>query len=275
MISKTHSMPVKDQCRLLDLSRSSFYYRESPVSEEELQLRLNIDQIHLEKPFYGSRKIAIELERKNFATSRDRVRRLMKEMGIEAIYRKPRTSIPKAGNQIYPYLLKDLVIDRPNQVWTSDITYIPMARGFCFLVAILDLMSRKVLAWRLSNTQDASFCADALEEAVDKYGAPEIFNTDQGSQFTSEAFVGKLKENNIKISMDGKGRWIDNVFIERVWRSIKYEEVYLKAYENLKEARLSLNDYINFYNRNRIHQSLDYMTPDEVYYYQPLRRLAA
>jgi putative transposase len=257
------------------LSRSSFYYRESPVSEEELQLRLNIDQIHLEKPFYGSRKIAIELERKNFATSRDRVRRLMKEMGIEAIYRKPRTSIPKAGNQIYPYLLKDLVIDRPNQVWTSDITYIPMARGFCFLVAILDLMSRKVLAWRLSNTQDASFCADALEEAVDKYGAPEIFNTDQGSQFTSEAFVGKLKENNIKISMDGKGRWIDNVFIERVWRSIKYEEVYLKAYENLKEARLSLNDYINFYNRNRIHQSLDYMTPDEVYYYQPLRRLAA
>lgn len=275
MISKTHSMSVKDQCRLLDLSRSSFYYRESPVSEEELQLRLNIDQIHLEKPFYGSRKIAIELERKNFATSRDRVRRLMKEMGIEAIYRKPRTSIPKAGNQIYPYLLKDLVIDRPNQVWTSDITYIPMARGFCFLVAILDLMSRKVLAWRLSNTQDASFCADALEEAVDKYGAPEIFNTDQGSQFTSEAFVGKLKENNIKISMDGKGRWIDNVFIERVWRSIKYEEVYLKAYENLKEARLSLDAYINFYNRNRIHQSLDYMTPDEVYYYQPLRRLAA
>lgn len=275
MISKTHSMPVKDQCRLLDLSRSSFYYRESPVSEEELQLRLNIDQIHLEKPFYGSRKIAIELERKNFATSRDRVRRLMKEMGIEAIYRKPRTSIPKAGNQIYPYLLKDLMIERPNQVWTSDITYIPMARGFCFLVAILDLMSRKVLAWRLSNTQDASFCADALEEAIDKHGAPEIFNTDQGSQFTSEAFVGKLKENNIRISMDGKGRWIDNVFIERVWRSIKYEEVYLKAYENLKEARLSLDAYINFYNRNRIHQSLDYMTPDEVYYYQPLRRLAA
>lgn len=275
MISRTHLISAKDQCRLLDLPRSSFYYRESPVSEEELKLRLNIDQIHLEKPFYGSRKIAKELERIGLVTSRDRVRRLMKEMGIEALYRKPKTSIPKAGNQIYPYLLKDLVIERPNQVWTSDITYIPMPRGFCFLVAILDLMSRKVLAWRLSNTQDASFCVDALEEAINKFEAPEIFNTDQGSQFTSEAFVGKLKENDIRISMDGKGRWIDNVFIERVWRSIKYEEVYLKAYENLKEARLSLNAYINFYNRNRIHQGLDYMTPDEVYYYQPLRKLAA
>jgi len=275
MISRTHQISAKDQCRLLDLPRSSFYYREAPVSEEELKLRLNIDQIHLEKPFYGSRKIVKELERIGLATSRDRVRRLMKEMGIEAIYRKPRTSIPKAGNQIYPYLLKDLVIDRQNQVWTSDITYSPMARGFCFLVAILDLMSRKVLAWRLSNTQDASFCVDALEEAINKYGAPEIFNTDQGSQFTSEAFVGQLKENNIRISMDGKGRWIDNVFVERVWKTIKYEEVYLKAYENLKEARLNLNAYINFYNHNRIHQGLDYMTPDEVYYYQPMRRLAA
>jgi putative transposase len=245
------------------------------MSEAELNLRLRIDQIHLETPFYGSRKIAKELLREGLHASRDKVRRLMKEMGIEAIYRKPRTSIPKAGRQIYPYLLKGLEIERQNQVWAADISYIPMGKGFGFLVAILDLKSKKVLAWRLSNTQDASFCVEALEEAIRKFGSPEIFNTDQGSQFTSEAFIKSLKSNNIRISMDGKGRWIDNVFVERLWRTIKYEEVYLKSYENLKDARANLKNYLNFYNRSRIHQSLDYMTPDEVYYYRPMEKIAA
>lgn len=275
MITASHPISIKDQCRLLDLPRSSFYYHETAISNEELELRLQIDKIHLEKPFYGSRKIAKELERNGSFASRDKVRRLMTEMGIEAIYRKPRTSIPKAGSHIYPYLLRDVEIERPNQVWSSDITYIPMARGFAFLVAILDLKSKKVLSWRLSNTQDSSFCVEALEEAIHRFGPPEIFNTDQGSQFTSDAFISVLKASNIKISMDGKGRWIDNVFIERLWRTIKYEEVYLRAYESLKEARTCLNNYLNFYNRNRIHQGLDYQTPDEVYYFQPMEKIAA
>ena len=275
MITASHAISIKDQCRLLDLPRSSFYYHETAISNAELELRLQIDKIHLEKPFYGSRKIAKELERNGSFASRDKVRRLMTEMGIEAIYRKPRTSIPRAGNQIYPYLLKDVEIERPNQTWSSDITYIPMARGFAFFVAILDLKSKKVLSWRLSNTQDSSFCVEALEEAIHRFGPPEIFNTDQGSQFTSDAFIGVLKANNVRISMDRKGRWIDNVFIERLWRTIKYEEVYLRAYESLKEARICLNNYLNFYNRNRIHQGLDYQTPDEVYYYQPMEKIAA
>jgi len=275
MIRSSHIVSIKDQCRLLGLPRSSFYYNKTELSNEELDLRLQIDKIHLEKPFYGSRKIAKELERNGCFASRDKVRRLMTEMGVETIYRKPRTSIPKAGSQIYPYLLKNIEIERPNQVWSSDITYIPMARGFAFLVAILDLKSKKVLSWRLSNTQDSSFCVEALEEAIYRFGPPEIFNTDQGSQFTSDAFTSVLKGNNIRISMDGKGRWIDNVFIERLWRTIKYEEVYLRAYESLKEARTCLNKYLNFYNRNRIHQGLDYQTPDEVYYYQPMEKIAA
>ena len=230
---------------------------------------LVIDRIHLDHPFYGSRKILRELRRWAFDAGRDKVVGFMRKMGIEAIYRKPRTSIPQPFSKIYPYLLKDLPIVRLNQVWSTDITYIPMAKGFSYLVAIIDLLSRKVLSWRLSNTMDTSFCVEALEEAVCEFGAPEIFNTDQGSQFTSDDFTDALKAHGITISMDGKGRWIDNVFIERLWRSVKYEEVYLKAYDTMQQARASLDAYFRFYNGSRLHQTLDYRTPDEVYCVQP------
>ena len=236
---------------------------------------LAIDKIHLELPFYGARKIKLELNNRGFLVGRGRVRRLMLKMGLEAIYRKPRTSIPKPGNHIYPYLLKDLQIERPNQVWSTDITYLPMAKGFAYLIAIIDLHSRRVMSWQLSNTMDASFCKETLEDAIQRFGPPEIFNTDQGSQFTSDSFTGVLKAHGIKISMDGKGRWVDNVFIERLWRSVKYEEVYLKAYQTMKEAKNSLNSYFTFYNQNRFHQNLDYQTPDMVYFGQPEVKLAA
>jgi putative transposase len=204
---------------------------------------LTIDKIHLALPFYGTRKIQVELNINGFSVGRGKVRRLMRKMGLEAIYRKPRTSIPKPGNHIYPYLLKDLQIDKANQVWATDISYLPMAKGFAYLVAIIDLYSRKVMSWRLSNTMDASFCIEALEDAIQRFGPPEIFNSDQGSQFTSDAFTSVLKAHGVKISMDGKGRWVDNVFIERLWRSVKYEEVYLKAYQTMKEARQGLLSY--------------------------------
>jgi len=244
------------------------YYRPRPVSERDLKLMRRIDELHLEAPFYGSRKIAAQLQREGHDIGRRHVRTLMRQMGIEALYRKPRTSIPARGATIYPYLLDNLVIDRPNQVWCSDLTYLPMAHGFMYLMAILDVASRKVLAWRLSNTLTRHFCVEALEEAMRKYGRPEIFNTDQGSQFTSDDWITPLKAAGVAISMDGKGRWIDNVFIERLWRSAKYEEVYLRAYANGTEARESLKIYFRFYNARRLHENLNYSTPDEVYYGQ-------
>ena len=266
MINTTHKVPVVRQCKILELSRSSIYYRPVPVKKEALDIMSLIDEIHLRYPFYGSRRIRDELEDNGFYLSRGQVSRFMKKMGIEALYRKPRLSKPHPGHKIYPYLLRGKTIDRANQVWATDITYLPLAQGFVYLVAIMDWASRKVLSWRLSNTLDTSFCIDALEEAISQYGLPEIFNSDQGSQFTSDAFTKKLKEHGIRISMDGRGRWMDNVFIERLWRSVKYEEVYLKAYDSISIAKKSLIEYFDFYNRRRWHQSLERKTPDEVYW---------
>jgi putative transposase len=266
---------VTHQAELLDLSRSSVYYRPRPMSERDLALMRRIDQLHLEAPFFGARKIAAQLRREGHRVGRRHVRTLMWRMGIEALYRKPRTSIPARGAQIYPYLLEGVVIERPNQVWASDITYLPMAHGFLYLMAILDVMSRKVLAWRLSNTLTAEFCIEALEEALGKFGPPEIFNTDQGSQFTSEDWSRPLKSAGVAISMDGKGRWIDNIFIERLWRSVKYEEVYLHAYASGSDARQSLARYFAFYNVRRVHESLGYATPDEVYFGGLAKKLPA
>jgi len=266
MIDGGSELPVKRQAQLLDLSRSSVYYRPRPVSQRELLLMRRIDELHLLAPFYGARKLAAQLQREGHEVGRRHVHRLMWRMGIEALYRKPRTSIPAREATIYPYLLEGLSIERPNQVWTSDITYLPMAHGFMYLVAILDVASRKVLSFRLSNTLTADFCVESLEEALAKFGTPEIFNTDQGSQFMSEGWIDRLKAAGVAISMDGKGRWIDNIFIERLWRSVKYEEVYLHAYASGREARESLTRYFAFYNGVRIHQVHEYRTPDEVYF---------
>jgi putative transposase len=265
MINRANPLPITQQCRILDLCRSSVYYKPVPLADRELALMRRIDEIHLKFPFYGNRRIRDQLEREGCRVDRKKVRRLMLLMGISALYPRRRTSKPGKGHKIYPYLLKDLSIERPNQVWSSDITFIPMARGFLYLVAILDLYSRKVLSWRLSNTLDATFCVDALEEALRRHGTPEIFNTDQGSQFTSDAFTDVLKQADIRISMDGKGRWIDNVFIERLWRSLKYEEIYLKAYESAPAATRGIRDYFQFYNQERPHYALARSTPDEVY----------
>ena len=242
------------------------YYQLEPISKDELNMMSLIDEIHLRYPFYGSRRIRDELLDNGFHVSRDRVRTLMKKMGVEALYRKPRLSTPHPGHKVYPYLLRGMKIDRANQVWAVDITYIPLSKGFVYLAAIMDWASRKVLSWRLSNTLDTSFCLDALEEAIEQFGGPEIFNSDQGCQFTSEAFTSMLKEHDIKISMDGRGRWMDNVFIERLWKSVKYEEVYLKAYDSIAIARKELRDYFAFYNRVRRHQGLNKKSPDEVYW---------
>jgi putative transposase len=242
------------------------YYTPRPVSERDLVLMRRIDELHLELPFYGSRKLAEQLQREGHEVGRRHVATLMRRMGIEALYRRPRTSLPARGAAIYPYLLSGLAIERPNQVWASDITYLPMAHGFLYLAAILDVASRKVLAFRLSNTLTADFCVEALQEALAKFGRPEIFNTDQGSQFTSDEWTQVLKGAGVAISMDGKGRWIDNVFIERLWRSVKYEEVYLHAYTNGTEARTGLTRYFSFYNARRSHQALEYRRPDEVYF---------
>ena len=266
MIERGSEVAVQRQAELLGLSRSSVYYTPRPVSERDLRLMRRLDELHLELPFYGSRKLAAALRREGHAVGRRHVATLMRRMGIEALYRRPRTSIPARGAAIYPYLLSGLAIERPNQVWASDITYLPMAHGFMYLVAILDVASRKVLAFRLSNTLTADFCVAALEEALAKFGGPEIFNTDQGSQFTSDEWIKVLKDAGVAISMDGKGRWIDNVFIERLWRSVKYEEVYLHAYTNGTEARTALTRYFGFYNARRSHQALEYRTPDEVYF---------
>ena len=265
MIERGGKLAVKRQAQLLGLSRSSVYYRGRPVSARDLQLMRRIDELHLEAPFFGARKIAAQLRREGQLVGRRHVRTLMRTMGIQALYRRPRTSIPARGAAVYPYLLENMVIERPDQVWSSDLTYLPMAHGFLYLMAILDIASRKVLAWRLSNTMEAAFCVEALEEALRRFGPPEIFNTDQGSQFTSEDWTTPLKAAGVAISMDGKGRWIDNIFIERLWRSVKYEEVYLHAYASGSEARRSLMQYFGFYNGRRVHEALDYATPDEVY----------
>ena len=266
MIDRGAAVTVKRQAELLELSRSNLYYQPRPVSERDLLLMRRIDELHLEAPYYGARKLAVQLRREGHAIGRKHVRTLMRRMGIEALYRKPRTSIPAREAAIYPYLLENRAIERPNEAWASDITYVPMAHGFLYLMAIIDVASRKVLAWRLSNTLTAEFCVEALEEALKKFGPPEIFNTDQGSQFTSEEWLTPLQAAGVAISMDGKGRWIDNVFIERLWRSVKYEEIYLRGYANGHEAERSLSKYFAFYNARRVHETLGYATPDEVYF---------
>ncbi len=266
MINRTHDLSITRQTKALGISRSSVYYVPKPVSTEELALMRRLDELHLSYPFAGSRMLQRLLKAEGHKVGRFKVRSLMRKMGIAALYRRPNTSKPATGHKIYPYLLRDREVKRPNQVWATDLTYIPMAKGFVYLVAILDWYTRKVLSWRLSTTMEADFCIDALQEALAKYGKPEIFNSDQGSQFTSTDFIQVLKRENIEISMDGKGAWRDNVFVERLWRTIKYEEVYLKAYNNVREARTSLANYITFYNQRRPHSSLDGKTPDQAYY---------
>ena len=254
------------QCQLLGLCRSSLYSHPKPVSQADLALMRRIDELHLKHPFLGARRLARMLQREGIEVGRRHVGTLMQLMGIEAIYRKRRTSLPDKGHKIYPYLLGTVAIERPNQVWAADITYLPMAKGFAYLVAILDLYSRKVLSFRVSNAMSTDFCVEALEEALTRYGAPEIFNTDQGAQFTAEDFTQPLEARGVRVSMDGKGRWVDNVFVERLWRSVKYEDIYLHAYETVSEVKVALASYFSFYNARRPHQSLEYRTPDEMYF---------
>lgn len=266
MIKPTHDLPVYRQAELLNISRANVYYLPRPMSATDLALMRRIDELHLNFPFAGSRMLRDLLKLEGFKVGRKHVRTLMDKMGIVALYRKPNTSAPHPAHRIYPYLLKNLLIDRPNQVWATDITYIPMKRGFVFLVAILDWATRRVLAHRVSTSMTTDFCVEALEEAMAKYGRPEIFNTDQGSQFTSEGFTQVLKNHDVKISMDGKGRWVDNVFVERLWKSVKYEHVYLHAYESVSDARQQLARYFEFYNARRPHSSLGGQTPDTAYF---------
>ena len=264
---KVHQLPLKRRCALLSVARSSAYYQPTQEPSGDEMLMRAMDKIHLRLPFYGSRRIVDELATEGHVVNRKRVKRLMRRMGMNALYPKPNTSRANHAHKVYPYLLRDLNIDRANQVWCTDITYIPMRKGFLYLVAVMDWHSRKVLSWRLSNTLDTEFCVEALREALHHYGTPEIFNTDQGCQFTSEAFTQVLKDAGIRISMDGKGRWVDNVFIERLWRSFKYEEVYLNAYESVPHARQRIRAWMEFYNQRRKHQSLEKMTPDALYYH--------
>lgn len=264
-IDRAHALPLTKQCQLVEVSRSSSYYQPVSVSDQDQALMRIIDEIHLKRPFLGSRRIRDELIDLGHQVNRKKVQRLMRLMEIHALYPKPSTSKRSKAHKIYPYLLRNLKITRSNQVWATDITYIPMARGFLYLVAIMDWSSRKVLSYRVSNTMESDFCVEALEEALSRYGKPTIFNTDQGSQFTSEAFIKVLKTAEISISMDGKGCWVDNVFVERLWRSLKYEEVYLKAYGSTREARAEIAVYFEYYNTARRHQGLDRQTPDEAY----------
>jgi putative transposase len=259
-------MTITRQCELLEVCRSSLYYQPNPVSAADLALMRRLDELHLKHPFLGARRLAQMLRREGRKVGRRHVGTLMHRMGIEPIYRKKRTSIPAQGHKIYPYLLANVAIERPNQAWASDITYLPMAEGFAYLVAILDLYSRKVLSFRVSNSMSTDFCVEALAEALARYGAPEIFNTDQGSQFTDDDFTAPLLEKGVHVSMDGKGRWVDNVFVERLWRSVKYEDIYLHAYQTVSEVRRALTSYFSFYNVDRPHQSLEYRTPDEMYF---------
>jgi len=275
MVSREEVLSITRQCELLDLARSSYYYVPEPVSAEELHLMRLIDQCYLELPFYGTRRIKDWLyDHHDLVVNRKRIQRLRRLLAIETLHPKRNLSLANHQHKIYPYLLRGLKIDRPNQVWSTDITYIPMAKGFVYLVAVMDWYSRRVLSWRLSTTMDTAFCVDALEEAIERFGRPDIFNTDQGSQFTSDEFTGVLKKNRIAISMDGKGRWVDNVFVERLWRSVKYEEVYLNAYDTVQQAKHALGRYFEFYNSKRRHQSLGKQTPDTVYY-QTADKMAA
>ena len=258
-------LSIAAQCRLLQLARSTLYYRPAPVSADDLAVMRRMDELHLAYPFYGSRRLAAVLRRDGWLVNRKRVKRLMQVMGLEAIYQKPNTSRGHPNHKVYPYLLRGLVIDRPNQVWCADITYIPMAKGFVYLVAVMDWFSRRVLGWRVSISMDTSFCVEALTEALDRHGPPEIFNTDQGVQFTSADFLAELEAGGVRISMDGKGRYLDNIFIERLWRSLKYEEVFIKAYDSVAEARGGIGGWLAFYNEDRPHQALGYRTPREVF----------
>ena len=267
MIDREHALPLTRQAKLLKLSRGSLYYQARPVPPADLAIMRRIDELHLEYPFAGSRMLRDLLRGEGVAIGRQRVATMMKRMAIEALYRRPNTSKPAPGHKIYPYLLRSITVERPDQVWAMDITYIAMARGFVYLAAVVDWFSRRVLAWRLSITMEVEFCIEAVEEALAKHGRPEIFNTDQGSQFTSADFTGLLLGQAIAISMDGKGSWRDNVFVERLWRSVKYEEVYLRAYDSVGEARASIGRYLDFYNCKRPHSSLDARTPDHAYFH--------
>ena len=273
MIDREHELPLASQAVALNISRGSIYYKPMPTPAADLAIMRRMDELHLELPFAGSRMLRDLLAAEGSKIGRRHVTTLMQRMGIEALYRRPNTSKPAPGHRIYPYLLRGLAIDRPNQVWAMDITYIPMARGFVYLAAVMDWFARRILAWRLSITMEAEFCVEALEEALARYDRPEIFNTDQGSQFTSTDFTGVLMKNAITISMDGKGSWRDNVFVERFWRSVKYEEVYLRAYDSVSDARTSIGRYLDFYNGRRPHSALDRRTPDQAYFTPlPLRR---
>ncbi len=275
MIDRANDLPISKQAAVLRISRGSVYYQPRPVREADLAIMRRLDRLHLEFPFAGSRMLRGLLMAEGCKIGRRHVKTLMQRMGIEALYRRPRTTKPEPGHKIYPYLLRGLAITRPNQVWAMDITYIPMAHGFVYLAVVLDWFSRRVLAWRLSITMEAAFCVETLADALARYGKPEIFNTDQGSQFTGQAFTGVLTNNGIAISMDGKGAWRDNVFVERLWRSVKYEEVYLRAYDSVSDARASIGRYLDFYNSRRPHSSLDGTTPDQVYFTPlPLRSAA-
>jgi putative transposase len=266
MIDRGHDLSISRQAHALGVSRGAVYYKPHPVSPQDLAIMRRLDQLHLDYPFAGARMLREMLKREGVSIGRRHVSTLMKRMGIEAIYRRPNTSKPAPGHKIYPYLLRDVKIERVNQVWAMDITYIPMAKGFVYLAAVVDVCSRRILSHRVSITMEAEFCVAALEQALATYGRPEIFNTDQGSQFTSSEFTGVLLEAGVAISMDGKGSWRDNVFVERIWRSVKYEEVYLKAYASVAEARGSIGRYIAFYNGVRPHSSLDWRTPNEAYF---------
>jgi putative transposase len=269
MIDRSHELPLARQAALLRLSRSSLYYEPRPVPAAELAIMRRIDALHLDYPFAGSRMLRDLLRGEGVDIGRAMVRTMMRRMGIEALYRRPNTSKPCPGHKIYPYLLRGLAIERPNQVWAMDITYIPMARGFVYLAAVVDWFSRRVLAWRVSITLEVDFCLEAVEEALTRHGKPEIFNTDQGSRFTSTVFTDLLLKNGIAISLDGHGAWRDNVFVERLWRSVKYEEVYLRAYDTVAEARRLIGRYLDFFNRKRPHSSLGARTPDHVYFTPP------
>ena len=275
MIAPAHDLAITKQAKALNISRGSVYYLPRPVPEADLAIMRRLDRLHLEFPFAGSRMLRGLLAAEGCKIGRRHVKTLMKRMGIEALYRRPRTTKPEPGHKIYPYLLRGMEIVRPNQVWAMDITYIPMARGFVYLAVVLDWFSRRVLSWAASITMEASFCVETLEDALARHGKPEIFNTDQGSQFTGSAFTGVLAGNGIAISMDGKGAWRDNVFVERLWRSVKYVEVYLRAYESVSEARTSIGRYLDFYNGRRPHSSLDDTTPDQAYFTPVPLRLAA
>jgi len=269
--SKHPGLSLTRQCNLLDINRSSVYYKPRPIRAEDLEIMKLIDEQYMKRPVCGSRCMRDHLEKQGYKVNRKRVQRLMRLMGLEAIYPKPKTSKAHPGHRIYPYLLKGLDINRPDMVWATDITYIPLRRGFMYLVAVMDWHSRKVLSWRVSNTLDSEFCVSALEEAIARYGRPEIFNTDQGSQFTSEAFTNVLKSNGIKISMDGRGRCMDNIFIERLWWTVKYHYLHLHSFENGLELRKGLRSWFEYYNRERTHQSLNRMTPDECYFKEQIK----